>query len=70
MTPDRWWKYAVLRGEGIPARLDGTWYDLDDLQSSGLLYRRGGEAVIEPTNQWEQRDDGAVAVVYRMTWPR
>jgi hypothetical protein len=66
--PQRWWKYAVIRGEGIPAHLDGTWYDLDDLQNHGMLVRRGREAFMEPTNQWEQRDDGEVAVVYR--WRR
>ena len=62
-TQTRWWKYAVIRGEGIPARLDGMWYDLDDMDPR--LAGQWGGATFEATNQWEQRDDGAVAVVYR-----
>jgi hypothetical protein len=60
----RWWKCAVLRGEGIPADLDGRWYDVDAMNER--LPGRWGGLTVEATNQWEQRDDGAVAVVYRV----
>lgn len=66
MKIKRWWKYAVLRGPGIPARLDGMWYDLDQIpEYVGQLMTDSG-INMEATNQWEQRDDGEVAVVYRM----
>lgn len=68
----RWWRYAVIRGEGIPAHLDGKWYDLEDMNSPLPGQRDDGAVAVvsfEATNQWEQRDDGAVAVVYRM-WYR
>ena len=56
----RWWRYAVVRGPGIPASLNGRWYDLDEMPAA--LDEAG--AVVEATDRWEQRDDGAVAVVY------
>jgi biotin operon repressor len=58
----RWWKYAVLRGEGIPVTENGKWYDLEDM--SNLLPKETNVFTLEATNKWEQRDDGAVAVVY------
>lgn len=69
-TVVRWWRYCVLRGAGIPATHDGRWYDLDNMES---LTPSFGEvkpfaihtATFEPTNQWEQRENGDVAVVYR-----
>jgi hypothetical protein len=66
----RWWRYAVLRGEGIPAELDGRWYDLEaDPDRPGLGFlTRGTAATLDATNRWEQRDDGEVAVVYE--WVR
>lgn len=63
----RWWKYAVLRGQGIPARLDGQWFDLDELSGIDAMFGDGYTAVLEATNRWEQRDDGAIAVVYEFT---
>ena len=62
----RWWKYIVLRGEGIPAYLDGVWYDLDSLHEQPFPQYDG--VTVDATNRWEQRDDGAVAVVYE--WVR
>lgn len=62
---ERWWKYAVLRGEGLPVGLDGRWYDLDNMPAGASWQVFGHSAIIEATNQWEQREDGAVAVVYR-----
>lgn len=59
---ERWWRYAVLRGDGIPAELDGVWFDLDDIPEITASARWG--ATTSPTNRWEQREDGAVAVVY------
>lgn len=74
----RWWRYAVLRGEGVPVHLDGQWVDLDKLTQRDLavfeakdgspVHYSGIEATLEATNQWEQRGDGEVAVVYR--WSR
>lgn len=67
-TAARWWRYAVLRGEGIPAYLDGMWLDLDEsperFADLSATYGRSFDA----TNCWEQRSDGQVAVVYR--WAR
>lgn len=61
--PARWWRYAVLRGDGILAWLDGCWYDLDETpEPFGEI--EGYSATVEATNRWEQREDGAVAVVY------
>lgn len=60
----RWWRYAVIRGEGIPPNVDGKWYDLDEMDEA--LPGHMGRFRVEATNQWEQRDDGAVAVVYRL----
>lgn len=69
MTIKRWWKYAVLRGPGVPAHLDGMWYDMRDmLVDNGPLPFDGPHATFEPTDQWEQRSDGEVAVVYRCQW--
>jgi hypothetical protein len=67
-----WWRYAVLRGAGIPADIDGRWYDLKDMhhETPGPLTipDHGYRATLSATNRWEQRDDGAVAVVYE--WVR
>lgn len=60
----RWWRYVVLRGAGVPAELDGRWYDLDSIPSIPGPY---DGVVLDATNRWEQRDDGAVAVVYEWT---
>jgi hypothetical protein len=66
--PHRWWRYAVLRGTGIPADLDGRWYDLDQIpDAQSRLPYTGPSATLEPTNRWEQRADGKVAVVYEWT---
>jgi len=70
-APRRWWKYAVLRGEGIPSALDGRWYDLDETRDAESVLPRmdGVSATLDATNRWEQREsDGAVAVVYE--WVR
>ena len=68
VTPERWWKFAVLRGDGIPAELDGRWYDLDSMTpASSRLPVPGPTATLEATNRWEQREDGTVAVVYEWT---
>ena len=66
----RWWRYAVLRGEGIPAALDGRWYDLDDMPGTESLFTVAvrNAVTLDATNRWEQREDGAVAVVYE--WVR
>ena len=68
--PERWWRYAVLRGEGIPAALDGRWYDLGEMRDAEhvLPSTDGMDATLDATNRWEQRSDGAVAVVYE--WVR
>lgn len=65
----RWWKYAVIRGEGVPASLDGRWYDLDAIEAgtSTELPPTGPSSTLEATNRWEQREDGEVAVVYEWT---
>lgn len=62
----QWWRYAVLRGEGLPAELDGRWYDVPSTQGDHIVVPFGtSECVtLHATNRWEQRDDGAVAVVY------
>lgn len=67
-TDKRWWRFAVLRGPGLPSELDGRWYDLEAEAgwanlNQATAYGRAAELV--PTNQWEQREDGQVAVVYR-----
>lgn len=62
---ERWWRFAVLRGDGIPAELDGRWYDLDELL--GPTLQPGPATKLEPTDRWEQREDGEVAVVYEWT---
>lgn len=64
----RWWQYIVLRGDGIPAELDGMWFDLETVPQDTLSRLGGDAATFEPTNRWEQREDGAVAVVYE--WRR
>jgi hypothetical protein len=64
----RWWRYAVLRGDGIPTRLDGMWFDVDDMARPEAVLGARYEATVEATNRWEQRSDGAVAVVYE--WVR
>lgn len=74
----RWWRYAVLRGEGLPVHLDGLWFDLDAMPSKDLyvfeaegghpVHFQGISATLLATNQWEQRENGEVAVVYR--WSR
>jgi hypothetical protein len=63
----RWWRFAVLRGEGIPADYDGRWMDLGPVDKPALPVpvRDGGMAFV-PTNRWERRGDGEVAVVYEM----
>lgn len=66
MTTTRWWKFAVLRGSGIPAKLDGMWLDMAELDLRGVRVAEG--VTLDATNEWEQRDDGEVAVVYR--WQR
>jgi hypothetical protein len=68
MTLRRWWRFAVLRGEGIPAEMDGRWYDLGQISDPrSRLPHTGPSATLEATNRWEQRDDGEVAVVYEWT---
>lgn len=63
----RWWRFGVIRGQGVPSHLNGRWYDLDEFPISVATF--GVEGVtFEATNEWEQRDDGEVAVVYR--WVR
>jgi hypothetical protein len=62
---ERWWRFVVLRGEGIPAQLDGRWYDLEQMpEGSTFAPANGYTATVDATNRWEQRDDGEVAVVY------
>lgn len=63
----RWWRFAVIRGADLPGDLDGRWYDLDDLPFGPTLPLgiARDEVTFEHTHEWEQRDDGAVAVVYR-----
>jgi hypothetical protein len=64
-----WWKYIVIRGFDIPADIDGRWYEFhfnpyaddDFFRIQHPDYR----VTFVPTNQWEQREDGEVAVVYR-----
>jgi hypothetical protein len=66
ITP--WWHFIVLRGEGLPAKMNGRWEDVADLAKHGsfLLRDYGYEGMtFHVTNQWEQRDDGQVAVVVR-----
>jgi hypothetical protein len=60
--PKRWWRYAVLRGEGIPAHYDGVWVDMDAFRQDVMAIYES--ATFQPTNRWEQREDGEVAVVY------
>jgi hypothetical protein len=61
----RWWRYAVLRGKGLPQSIDGWWYDLDSMTDfDGWPVEMKG-INFEATNEWERRDDGEVAVVYR-----
>jgi hypothetical protein len=64
--PKRWWRYAVVRGEGLPLGLDGKWFDLDDMRTSSLRLHIGTSGRFGPTNQFEVRDDGEPAVVYRL----
>jgi hypothetical protein len=63
-----WWKFIVLRGDGVPARMNGLWLDISDLGHYGpmAIQQYGYQGLtFEVTNQWEQRDDGQVAVVVR-----
>lgn len=62
----RWWRFGVLRGDGIPAYLNGRWLDIDEIEQRGTFVAEG--VTLDATNEWEQRDDGEVAVVYR--WVR
>lgn len=62
-----WWKYAVLRGKWLPVGLDGRWYELSDL--SPELGNVPNAVSFGPTHEWEQREDGEVAVVYRLETP-
>ena len=66
MIYKRWWQFIVLRGDGIPAEMDGRWLDMDNVMPHyGIdAFEFGTVAKFEPTNKWEQRDDGQVAVVY------
>jgi hypothetical protein len=63
-TPKRWWRYAVLRGDGIPAEFDGMWFDVDAFVQDVLAKPGRYGSTFVPTNRWEQREDGEVAVVY------
>jgi hypothetical protein len=45
--------------------LEGRWVDLDTIPTP-LVPAPGALAVAEPTGEFEQRDDGAVAEVYRI----
>lgn len=67
MIYSRWWKFAVLRGEGIPAEKDGEWIDLNDIGyiTKIIMPIDVGSIIFSPSNQWEQRSDGEVAVVYK-----
>lgn len=59
----RWWRYAVLRGEGVPRHLQGVWFDLfatDSKWTEALWWC----ATLQATDKWEQNQDGDVAVVY------
>lgn len=62
----RWWRFAVLRGTGITAEMNGRWYDLDRLAEEGPLIA-DPYVTLEATDRWEQREDGQVAVVYEWT---
>lgn len=56
-------KYIVIRQEGHS--LDGRWYDFDRMtKGKGPLHPPGSET-FGPTDEWERRDDGALAQVYR-----
>lgn len=66
----RWWKYAVLRGPGIPAEMNGRWFNMEDMPK--YVHPLGPlpefpDAMCVPTDRWEQREDGQVAVVYEWT---
>jgi hypothetical protein len=66
----RWWRYAVVRGPGIPAEMNGRWFDMDAMPK--YVHSIGpfpgySDAQCVPTDRWEQRDDGQVAVVYEWT---
>jgi hypothetical protein len=66
ITP--WWHFIVLRGEELPAKMNGLWLDVEDLARHGSIQLRdyGYQGLtFDVTNQWEQRDDGQVAVVVR-----
>ena len=66
VTP--WWHFIVLRGQGLPAEMDGMWFDVEDLTKYGSISLRnyGHQGMtFNVTNQWEQRDDGQVAVVFQ-----
>ena len=67
-APVRWWRFAVLRGEGIPAELNGVWFDVNEMRNGLGLPPTPRSVTLDATNEWEQRDDGEVAVVYR--WVR
>jgi hypothetical protein len=66
ITP--WWKFIVLRGKGLPAKYDGLWEDIEELAKYGPIRLKdyGYKGMLfEATNEWEQREDGQVAVVFR-----
>lgn len=62
--------YIVIRAaadlpEGfLPDRLDGMWFDLDQVDRSSSLNLSGAVAV--PSGRFEVRDDGAVAEVWEV----
>ena len=62
-----WWKYIVIRGAGIPADINGRWYEFHFDSSDNYFHIQQVDyrGTFVPTNQWEQREDGEVAVVYR-----
>ena len=66
MTATRWWKFAVLRGPGIPAHLDGMWLDVDEIDRRGRNVAEG--AVVSPTTA--SSGEACLATSYRaMTLP-
>ncbi len=60
--------YIVARGIG--GRFEGYWYDYDQLSKEPVpidsqYVKTISRVTLGPTGQYETRDDGAVAEVYR-----
>lgn len=63
-----WWDYIVIRDEKLPVSMNGKWFAVEK-PSRWTHFPAPNGVTFEATHEWEQNDQGQVAVVYRRSKP-